>query len=72
DGRYSMVASYDDNKIVAIDLKEDKVVRDIKKCVAVTTFVSHQRFPTASFSNPSPCDRESIHDTRLGPLAKLL
>lgn len=29
DGRYSMVASYDDNKIVAIDLKEDKVVRDI-------------------------------------------
>ncbi|WP_394060213.1 cytochrome D1 domain-containing protein [Alcaligenes sp. WGS1538] len=29
DGRYSMVASYDDNKFVAIDLKEDKVVRDI-------------------------------------------
>ncbi|SDD98511.1 DNA-binding beta-propeller fold protein YncE [Cupriavidus sp. YR651] len=29
DGRYSMVASYDDNKVVAIDLKEDKVVRDI-------------------------------------------
>jgi len=29
DGRYSMVAAYDDNKIVAIDLKEDKVARDI-------------------------------------------
>lgn len=29
DGRYSMVASYDDNKYVAIDLKDDKVVRDI-------------------------------------------
>ena len=29
DGRHSMVASYDDNKIIAIDLKEDKVVRDI-------------------------------------------
>lgn len=29
DGRYSMVASYDDDKIIAIDLKEDKVVRDI-------------------------------------------
>ncbi|WP_406625311.1 cytochrome D1 domain-containing protein [Acidovorax sp. SDU_ACID1] len=29
DGRYSMVASYDDNKIIAIDLKDDKVVRDI-------------------------------------------
>jgi len=29
DGRYSMVASYGDNKIVAIDLKEDKVARDI-------------------------------------------
>lgn len=29
DGRYSMVASYGDNKIVAIDLKEDKVGRDI-------------------------------------------
>jgi len=29
DGRYSMVASYGDNKVVAIDLKEDKVARDI-------------------------------------------
>ncbi|RZT32512.1 nitrite reductase [Cupriavidus agavae] len=29
DGRYSMVASYGDNKIVAIDFKEDKVARDI-------------------------------------------
>ncbi len=29
DGRYSMVAAYDDNKVVAIDLKNDKVVRDI-------------------------------------------
>lgn len=29
DGRYSMVASYGDNKIVAIDLKENKVARDI-------------------------------------------
>lgn len=29
DGRYSMVASYDDNKIVAIDFKEDRVTRDI-------------------------------------------
>ncbi|NFV81006.1 nitrite reductase [Magnetospirillum aberrantis] len=30
DGRYYMVASYADNKIVAIDLKEKKVVRDIQ------------------------------------------
>jgi len=29
DGRYSMVAAYDDNKVIAIDLKDDKVVRDI-------------------------------------------
>jgi len=29
DGRYSMVASYDDNKVVAIDLKENRVARDI-------------------------------------------
>lgn len=29
DGRYSMVASYGDNKIVAIDLKANKVARDI-------------------------------------------
>lgn len=29
DGRYSMVASYGDDKIVAIDLKENKVARDI-------------------------------------------